>query len=207
MNVHTYRQKRSFRQASQPSNCAAALSRSTEGELAPLIGLYKKHCALAVGAAGGNGNEEFCTGVVVRILEFCCFNHRSFSRSDERQRQLLGRRMRRKGISVSGRNLFQSRNSICQGCEVLFRRQLQGTQIIQTSKGRLSLAAFPFQTNLCFPNSAIMDHDGPPAKDHLRRDARDGRAWRADLLCRLSLKPQHRDQRRGLARRSQALRY
>ena len=48
--------------------------------------------------------------------------------------------------------------------------------------------ALPVLHRCCMPLRRV----GPPAKDHLRRDARHGRARRADLLRRLPLQPLNR---------------
>jgi hypothetical protein len=79
--------------------------------------------ALAVSAVGGNRNESFGGGI--RIFGFSGSDDYGIGRQDEWQGQLLGRRVRQPRDEVSGRNLLQSRNTICPGRQILFCGELQ----------------------------------------------------------------------------------
>jgi hypothetical protein len=63
--------------------------------------------------------------IVVRIFEFCGSNNCGISRQNERQGQLLGRRLRQPGNEVSGGDLLQGRNAIRPGRQILLGGKLQ----------------------------------------------------------------------------------
>jgi hypothetical protein len=56
---------------------------------------------------------------------FCGSDDYGMGRQNERQGQLLGRRVRQPRDEVSGGNLLQSRNTICPGRQKLFCGELQ----------------------------------------------------------------------------------